>query len=102
MPAELPLLRYREGSRDREYTAPAVIMGEVTGADLAVVEITSRQRPTQIYIDDLEPVLGGADMTLGLMLDAAEHRDRVKITLARDRITYENPAQAERFKAKRT
>ena len=96
----LPELRYREGVKDKEYAVPTTILGEVTRADIDTVTIALRGRPTELYIDDLEPVLGGPDIALGLMLDAAEHHDHVKIVLGRERITYDNPAQLERFRAK--
>ena len=94
-----PELRYREGAQDGEFDAPATIEGNVTGIDIDVVKIEgARGRVTLLYVDDLE-VLGGPDRTLGLLVDAAEHRDRVSIALGHDRITYDNPAQLERFHA---
>jgi hypothetical protein len=93
----LPLLRYRDGGRDKEYRAPVTILGDVTGVDIDVVTITMRGQSTQLYVDDLEPILGGPDRTLGILLDAGKHRDRVRIALDWDRITYTNPAQLKRY-----
>jgi hypothetical protein len=98
---ELPTLRYRDGATDKIFNAPITLLGRVVGADIDVVRIEqARGRETQLYMEDLAPVLGGPDMALGLMLDAGEHDDRVKIALSNDRLTYDNPAQLQRFREK--
>ncbi len=97
----LPTLRYRDGATDKQFGAPVTLMGRVVDADIDVVHIEqARGHETQLYIIDLAPVLGGPDRALGLMLDASDHEDRVKIALTRDKITYDNEAQLERFRAK--
>jgi hypothetical protein len=95
------MLRYRDGAVDREFTAPTTIIGEVTGADVDVVTITSHGRSTTLYLSDLQAAFeGSSSLTLGVMLDAYEHHDRVRVGLTRDRVTYDNEAQLARFKAK--
>ena len=96
---DLPTLRYRAGAVDKEFRAPTTIAGEVRRTDIACVTIAIRGQETNLYLMDLEPVLGGPDKTLGILLDAADHRDHVRIGLARSGITYDNPAQLARFRA---
>jgi len=96
-----PQLRYREDGSDKAFTPPVTLIGHVTNADVDVVAIEqARGRTTQLYLEDLAAVLGGPDMALGLMLDAAEHGDQVKIALERQRLSYDNPAQLERYREK--
>jgi len=96
--ARLPTLRYRDGAAAKQFLAPITLMGRIVRVYAEVFRLEqARSRLTDLYIDDLAPALGGADMALGLMIDAADHDDRVKITLTKDRIIYDNPAQLQRF-----
>ena len=95
------MLRYREGGTDKVFVAPVTLMGRIVGTYAEVVRLEqARARIVDLYLEDLGPALGGADMVLGLMLDATDNDDRVKIVLAKDRITYENSAQLQRFREK--
>jgi hypothetical protein len=96
----LPALHYRDGGTDKVFTAPTVIIGDVVGIDVDVVTIAMRGQETKLYVDDLQGVLGDPDMTLGILIDAAKHRDRVRIALTPTGITYDNPAQLKRYRAK--
>jgi len=99
--AELPLLRYRDGEIAKTFLAPITLMGRVVGTYADVVRLEqARSRLTDLYLEDLASTLGGADMALGLMTDACDHGDPVKITLAKGGITYDNAAQLQRFREK--
>lgn len=98
----LPALHYRDGGTDKVFTAPTVIIGDVVGVDLDVVTIAMRGKETKLYVDDLQVVLGDPDMTLGILLDAAKHHDRVRVALTPNGITYDNPPQLKRYRAKAT
>jgi len=89
----LPALHYRDGGTDKVFTAPTVIIGDVVGIDVDVVTIAMRGQETKLYVGD-------PDMTLGILIDAAKHRDRVRIALTPTGITYDNPAQLKRYRAK--
>jgi len=96
--ATLPQLRYREGGRDLQYTHIVTLVGKVVAVDADWVSIhQGRSRVTQLALDDLATILGGRDMALGLMLDAAEESDLIRVALTPQRITYENAAQYQRF-----
>lgn len=97
--AQLPLLRYRDGEMPKPFLAPITLMGRIVGTYADVVRLEqARSRMTDLYLEDLASSLGGTDMALGLMMDACDYGDPVKITLARGRITYDNPAQLQRFR----
>jgi len=99
--AELPLLRYRDGEIAKTFLAPITLMGRVVGTYADVVRLEqARSRLTDLYLEDLASTLGGADMALGLMTDACDFGDSVKITLAKGGITYDNAAQLQRFREK--
>jgi hypothetical protein len=95
---ELPRLRYRAGDVEKAYLAPTAIIGDVVEVDFDVVTIVMRGQITRLYVEDLHDALGGPEMAFGLLLNAAGNSDRVKITLHRDKITYDNAAQLARFK----
>jgi hypothetical protein len=95
---ELPLLRYRDGGEDGTFEHPVTIMGHVTKLDYHVVTIHGgRDSFHDIYLEDLYDLLGGPEMTMNLLVDAAEHHDEVKIELAPDHLAYVNPHQRERL-----
>jgi len=96
--AELPLLRHRDGGDDIAFEHPTTIMGHVTGLDYHVVTISGgRGTFTGLYLEDLYDLLGGPEMLMSLFVDAAEHNDEVKITLAPGHLSYDNPHQHERL-----
>jgi hypothetical protein len=94
----LPRLRYRVGDVEKVYAAPTAIIGDVVDVDFGVVTIVMRSQVTKLYLEDLHDALGGPEMAFGLLLNAAGNSDRVRITLHRDKITYDNAAQLARFK----
>ena len=95
----LPQLRHRdEQGRYSLYTHPLTLVGHIVALDVAWVGIhEGRQRVTHISVDDLVPIFGDRDMTFGLLLDAQKHNDLIHVGLMPDRITYDNPAQLQRF-----
>ena len=100
--ATLPLLRYRNGAEDAVFEKPVTILGHIVFLDFDTATIDQgRGLTTEIYLEDLEDVLGDGDpdFMMNILLDAAEHNDLVKITLSADRLTYENEKQLARASA---
>jgi ribosomal protein S1 len=98
---EMPLLRFRAEGDDDYFEEPVTIMGHVTGVGDDVVTIAmGGGSQTQLYVEDFYEVLGGPEDALGIFIDAAVHADLVKIRLTRERLSYENDAQLERYTEK--
>jgi hypothetical protein len=96
--ARQPALRCREGQAIKYCPVGTVVIGKPVGADGDVVFIDgARGRHIEVYLEDLEAVIGGPDLTVGLIMDAVDHGDQVRIGVEKDRITYSNPAQLARF-----
>jgi hypothetical protein len=95
---DLPLLRYRDGGEDVAFEHPIALVGHVMHLDFETVTISGgRGSFNQIYLEDLYDVLDGPDMTLNILIDAAEHNDEVHIRLTPEGIYYDNPLQHARL-----
>jgi hypothetical protein len=98
--AAMPVLRYRTTSGDHYFEKPVSIVGHIVGLDFHSLTIgQGRLMTTKLALEDLTELLGGPEMAMGLLLDAALHEDLVKIKLTHERITYDNPEQYERMMA---
>jgi hypothetical protein len=99
----VPLLRCIEGNMVKVCSAGVAVMGKPVHTDGEILLIDgARQRRSGIYIADLATLaetLGGRSATLGLLLDAIEHGDQIRVGVTRDRVTYDNPAQIARLRA---
>jgi hypothetical protein len=94
-----PALRVREGQLVKNCTPGVVVIGKAVGTDGETVTIEgARSRRSEIFLQDLGTVVGNADLAVGLILDAVEHGDQIKIGVDKSRVTYSNPAQLARFR----
>jgi hypothetical protein len=95
-----PLLRYREGDRERKFDHIMTLMGQLTAVEETTFKLhQGRDRYTDIFLEDFAPFLGGMEMARALLADAVAHGDHIKLGIAHERITYENQLQTERFEA---
>ena len=94
----LALLRYRDGGDDEVFKTPIALVGRVIHLDEHVVTISGgRGSFKQVIVEDLYALLGGPKLAIGVLLDAAEHGDEIRIRLAPGRLSYDNPKQRERL-----
>lgn len=94
-----PSLRVREGRIVKTCAPGIVVIGKAVGTDGETVVIEgARGRRSEVFLQELGPVIGNADLAVGLILDAVEHGDQIKIGVDKQRVTYSNPAQLERFR----
>jgi hypothetical protein len=94
-----PTLRVREGQVTRICSPGIVVIGKAVGTDGETVVIEgARSRRSEVFLQELGAIVGNADLAVGLMLDAVDHGDQIKIGVDKQRITYSNPAQLARFR----
>jgi hypothetical protein len=94
-----PTLRVREGQLTRACPPGIVVIGKAVGTDGETVVIEgARSRRSEVFLQELGAVVGNADLAVGLILDAVEHGDQIKIGVDKKRVTYSNPAQLARFR----
>lgn len=98
-PQPPPALRVREGQFVKNCSPGIVVIGKAVDTDGETVVIEgARSRRSEVFLLELGSVVGNADLAVGLILDAVEHGDQIKIGVEKTRITYANPAQLARFR----